>query len=451
MCGIFGGFAMDNVAQIDAVARRSRERGRDSWGIVNLNEMTKSVKGVGYPPIPARGPFLGYYRGTPVWEDSRTLDDVQPFRAGADLDEWTVVHNGTIANDKELWEELKFTGSAEWSHPAGRPTEVDSWIIAACLVEWGWETTIRKLKGSFAILAYSARQPRMIYWASNYKPLWMLSNGKGAYTFASQRSYFDNTYNPMKDPGPIELGPYQYGSLSDIGVLRSHSLYPVRKREYFRTLVVCSGGLDSSVVAWQHHQVGHQVNLLHFRYGCRAETKEVEAVYNMASAVGGRVIELPTNFFEQHAQSVLTDAQGVISGGEAGAEFANEWVPARNTVMLALALAYAEANDYDCIALGSNQEESGAFPDNEQEFVNKWRELAPYALKAYKHVTFSDPLAGLMKHDIVEFGHKLNMPFELTWSCYHGEEIHCGDCGPCSMRRKAFEMAGVTDPTEYAK
>jgi len=158
-------------------------------------------------------------------------------------------------------------------------------------------------------------------------------------------------------------------------------------------------------------------------------------------------------------------------GGEAGAELAHEWVPARNTVMMSLALAVAEKHGYDNIALGSNMEEGGAYPDNEQEFINKLRALVPYAVAPYRNIQLLDPLGTLVKHEIVELGSEEGMPFELTWSCYEGESlpvetpsgaftdisptgpvriVHCGTCGPCAMRRRAFQMAGVEDPTEYA-
>jgi 7-cyano-7-deazaguanine synthase len=118
---------------------------------------------------------------------------------------------------------------------------------------------------------------------------------------------------------------------------------------------------------------------------------------------------------------------------------------------MAMAVAYAERWQYDAIATGINQEESGAYPDNEQEWLNKWRALMPYAVKANCEISLLDPFGGFMKKDIVRIGAKFGMPFELTWSCYHDGEVHCGNCGPCSMRRRAFQMVDVPDPTEYAQ
>lgn len=147
--------------------------------------------------------------------------------------------------------------------------------------------------------------------------------------------------------------------------------------------------------------------------------------------------------------SLLTN--GNIASGEAGAEFAHEWCPARNLVLASLATAMAEAHGYTAIALGNNLEESGAYPDNEQAFIHALNTVMPNAVADGKHVRFIQPVGNLMKHQIVSLGLKVNAPLHLTWSCYKDGPKHCGDCGPCYMRRKAFTMNNATDPVEYAQ
>src|SRR5690606_36813554 len=120
------------------------------------------------------------------------------------------------------------------------------------------------------------------------------------------------------------------------------------------------GRLDSGTVAWAHHASGDEVHLLHLEYGARSEEEEVRAVTALAERIGTKPLFIKTDFFQQFADSVLTNPDLSINrtgGGEAGAELAHEWVPARNTVMLALALAVAERHGFDVIALGSNMEE----------------------------------------------------------------------------------------------
>jgi len=138
-----------------------------------------------------------------------------------------------------------------------------------------------------------------------------------------------------------------------------------------------------------------------------------------------------------------------IADGIAGAEYAHEWVPARNLVMLSTAVAYAEAHNYGYIYLGTNLEEASVYPDNEEQFILDFNNLLYGAVQNGVKIEIKTPLGGLMKHEIVLFGLECNAPFHLTWSCYKGGEKHCGKCGPCFMRRTAFERNGLVDPVEY--
>ena len=497
MCSIIGGFTEpSNLEELKELFEVSKERGNDAWGLWAkvrgvpdpYNERSTGHGGqlIAYDDLPFDVPgdpepdwqeltfgestFLGCLRGEPTteWEGNTTEKDIQPFTVG----KWTVVHNGTIANDQELWELLdtRLVGEVVEldNGSVDRPTHVDTWIIAAVFNEKGFEEGLKCLMGSFALLAVHADQPDVIYYAANYKPLWVLGDADSRTVFfASQESYLKRLAgDPLHGPSPQQIKPYTYGAISREGVQTEFgSLYPVRHpHTRRRALIVCSGGLDSSVVAWHHAiALGDDVTLLHLKYQAKAELNEEASIRMLAAKINQRlglpvdngigVVFLQTDFFQQHATSALTDPFKDIVQGVAGAEFAHEWVPARNAVMMALAMAYAEAHDFDVIAIGSNQEEScGGYPDNEQEFVNRLRDLAPMAVKPYHQLEFSDPLGGLMKHEIVQKGVAEGMPFEVTWSCYlHDYDgKHCGKCGPCIMRQRAFQMAGAKDPTLYA-
>jgi 7-cyano-7-deazaguanine synthase len=161
------------------------------------------------------------------------------------------------------------------------------------------------------------------------------------------------------------------------------------------------------------------------------------------------VLFLETDFFRQWTPSALTDPEVKIHkerGGEAGAEFAHEWVAARNFNFLAQATGIAEAHGYPFIALGVNLEEAGAYPDNEGIFGIRINEVLPYAVGPYQRVRLLQPFAGYMKHHIVRDGLAAGMPYALTWSCYESGAVHCGSCGPCMMRKTAFAMNGAADP-----
>ena len=486
MCSVIGGTLRDAgdrrelVPRIKHLLLSSEERGRDSFGFaiqtVNPFTLTRGSELYRYKEgfndhakeaalntlilSTPQKTFVGNFRGEPTteWVEEKSDEDVQPFVSPDGT--WFFSHNGTIANDKEILD------------GATPPTRIDSYAIGVALQRYGFIKTVREiLKGSFALVAYKIGDDSL-YYATNYKPMYALAVDAGVLV-ASQESYLltgDDEGN-LRSPKIQRIKPYTYGMFRSDGLYSSSTLLPKPAKR--RTLVVCSGGLDSGVVAWHHHCMGDEVALFHLQYNAKAEGPEVEAVKALAAYMDVPAFFVRTDFFSEFASSALTDANVAINtskGGEAGAEFAHEWVPARNTVLLALATAYAEKHGYNIVALGSNMEEGGAYPDNEMEFINRWRDMAPFAVGPYTSMDYADPCGPLVKHEIVELGAGQNMPFELTWSCYEGEEVfgtrpvkkygseltstselmHCGQCGPCAMRRKAFQMAGVEDPTFYA-
>lgn len=452
-CAVFAAVSLDadppTAATLGRTFRFCAERGRDSWGLEVLGHGgdLRRLSSVGGRPAPEEVPLdgpstvIGNRRAEPTteWVPDKREADIQPFQS----ERWLYTHNGTISNDGHLRRTYGLT----------TPTPIDTAVIGPLLDLVGFPATVRLLEGSFALLAVDRARPDRVHFACNYKPLWFLGSRSGRLLqFASQERFLEPTgFDPLHSPAPRQVPPYSIGTAGLDGISWT-SLYPAPPPRR-RVLVVCSGGLDSATVAWKHHRDGDEVSLFHLRYGARAEEPEVRAVAELGRRMGlpaDRVLCIATDFFRSQARSVLTDPDAEITtarGGEAGAEFGHEWVPARNTVMLALAMAYAEAHGFDTIALGNNLEESGGgYPDNEEEFINKVQQLAPYALRPYHQVTVSQPVATLMKHEIVRLGLSLEMPFEVTWSCYQGGERHCGECGPCFMRRRAFEMNGAVDP-----
>jgi hypothetical protein len=140
--------------------------------------------------------------------------------------------------------------------------------------------------------------------------------------------------------------------------IRNWSIKPKNNR---KALVVCSGGLDSTVVATKAIRDGYDVALLHFLYGCRAEEKEKAAIMAIANRLGCRYEFVSTSVFtETIGGSPLTNtATTKFADGISGSEFAHEWVPARNLIMLSVATGIAESHGFDTIMLGNNLEESG--------------------------------------------------------------------------------------------
>lgn len=453
-----GGRVRSNIAHIMAM---SRERGRDGFGwwynsLSHSNQHTGEFKN----PKPYLGAqlispytnlalkreldvfsFIGNMRAEPTTEyvAEKCLDDQQPYINGP----WSVVHNGTIANDQELR-----------THKLN--TTIDSAAIVESLTQHhdlfegsehsyaNFRHTVERLVGSYAILACHETKPSEIYVACNYRPVWYAETDEGVY-FASSSDYFPEYMVPQSIP-PYSTARFAlHGSTVQKEI---HTLYPKIEGRKPRSLVVASGGMDSTVAAQECLRMGHDVELMHFGYGCRAEDHEQESINAIAQAMRVGIKHFPIHLYDP-ADSRLLDKDSQIAGGEAGAEYAHEWVPARNLLMLSIATAVAEVNGYDYIVLGNNLEEAGAYPDNEPEFIRRFDALLPYAVGDGKRVQVLMPVGNLMKHEIVKMGHANGAPLHLTWSCYKSGEKHCGKCGPCFMRKTAFEINGLPEVIVY--
>jgi 7-cyano-7-deazaguanine synthase len=457
MCSIAGGiFLNDNARSILAPAiLASTERGRDSWGLhaMDAKGAASCLKRPGTPSKREVYDILSDARTvvcnlraepTTEWVE-KAPENIQPFTIG----DWTVAHNGTIANDKELKRYYSlYTG-----------TTVDSSIIAALLDHWtkdiglnpsaAVQMTLKDLRGSFSVAITHRAFPDILWLACNYKPLYLLEDPQDGWTlFGSQSKYFDEFTKPGMRYKLTRVAPYSLVTITPSGItFNKEALAPEKNH---KALVVCSGGLDSTVAAAKAIRDGYDVMLLHFVYGCLAGEKELDAVQAISDRLGVNYKAVDLRGIFHQVKSPLLDKQRKISPGEAGAEFAYEWVPARNLIMLSVATGIAESIGASTIMLGNNLEESGAYPDNEMEFVNLLNDVLPYAVAANKKVDIQMPVGNLMKHEIVKLGETIGAPLDLTWSCYSDGDKHCGSCGPCYMRKVAYQMNGLTDPMEYS-
>lgn len=453
MCAIIGCIAApsndtDEVERnLQTIFARSTERGRDGWGyrtaegMGRRHERHNSMYYFGnddpfFCNLFDGGTLIGNMRAEPTTEyvKDKLPEDQQPYKLG----KWCIVHNGTIANDAHLR-----TGALH--------TKIDSAAIVEQLcalddysndAESVFVCVIGRLQGSYAILATHDDHPGVIFAACNYRPIWFASDRKATY-FASSRSYFPDGFAPQMLP------PYSIWRFTSAGKYSLHA--PIaRQPSEERALVVCSGGLDSVVAATKMLREGHPVTLLHFRYGSRAEGPEEEAILAIGEALGVGVLFRNIDVYSPE-DSPLLQSDSEIAGGEEGAEFAHEWVPARNLLMLAMATAHAEAHGFSMVVLGNNLEEAGAYPDNEPEFIDRFNDLLPFAVGDGKRLRVVMPVGNLMKHEIVALGHQLGAPLHLTWSCYRAGLQHCGTCGPCYMRRTAFAINNLPEVITYEK
>ena len=209
-------------------------------------------------------------------------------------------------------------------------------------------------------------------------------------------------------------------------------------------LAVVSGGLDSAVLAY----LLERPVLVTFDYGQR-HVIEIEFAMQIA-----RSLDLPLSLVDISSVgsllsgSALTDDVEVPDGQYNEQDIAVTIVPNRNAIFLSVACGIAVAQGIDTVAIGVHAGDHAIYPDCRPAFVEQFECMVQLATE--KPLSISVPFIDKTKAEIIEIGQRLGVPFELTWSCYKGEELHCGVCGTCYERREAFEIAGVADPTIYA-
>jgi len=215
-------------------------------------------------------------------------------------------------------------------------------------------------------------------------------------------------------------------------------------------VVLLSGGLDSATVLAIAKQRGFRCYALSVNYGQR-HISELIAAENVASAnsVELKTIELNLRAF---GGSALTDDIDVPE--EEGEGIPVTYVPARNTIMLSLALAWAEVLGADDIFIGVNAVDYSGYPDCRPEFINAYEEMANLATKAGvvgNRLTIHTPLIDLSKAEIIQQGTDLGVDYSMTVSCYQADEAGraCGVCDSCRLRAAGFDAADVEDPTRY--
>lgn len=222
-------------------------------------------------------------------------------------------------------------------------------------------------------------------------------------------------------------------------------------------LVLLSGGLDSSTtLAVAQREDGCEARALTFAYGQR-HARELEAARAVAQSLGvrdHRVVELD---LRSVGGSALTDATADLPEGrtleEIGEGIPRTYVPARNTILLSHALAWAEVWEADAIYIGANARDYSGYPDCRPEYYDAFQEVARLGTKRGVEgdpPTIRYPLIEMTKGDIVRKAVALEVPLALTWSCYRGGAKACGACDACQLRLKGFREAGVEDPVPYA-
>ncbi len=220
-----------------------------------------------------------------------------------------------------------------------------------------------------------------------------------------------------------------------------------------RAVILLSGGLDSSTVLAAARAEGRECYALSVHYGQR-HAAEIAAARRIAAALGAREHRLASVDLGQFGGSALTDP-AIKVPETPSSEIPVTYVPARNTVLLALALAWAEVLAADEIHLGVNAVDYSGYPDCRPAFIEAFQQLAGLATKRGvegQPLRLVTPLMQLSKAGIIALGHSLQLDYSLTVSCYQAtdEGLACGRCDACRLRAEGFRQAGLADPTRYA-
>lgn len=216
-----------------------------------------------------------------------------------------------------------------------------------------------------------------------------------------------------------------------------------------KTIVICSGGLDSVSLAHIVARERELTRLVSFDYGQR-HLKELDYAALCANRLGvpHQIIDM-RGIGAALTGSALTDDIDVPDGHYEEESMRVTVVPNRNAIMLAVAFGVAAANNDQAVATAVHGGDHFIYPDCRPAFTESFNNMQKAALDGYADVVLYTPFVHATKADIVTEGARHNTPFADTWSCYKGGEMHCGRCGTCVERREAFHLAGVVDPTQY--
>lgn len=224
-----------------------------------------------------------------------------------------------------------------------------------------------------------------------------------------------------------------------------------------KAVVLLSGGLDSSAVLYQAKTDGCECYAISFDYQQRhrRELNSAAAIAHQASVVEHQVVKFDLRLW---GGSALTDNAIEVPQHRSISEMQDRipvtYVPARNTIFLSFALAYAETIGAERVYIGVNALDYSGYPDCRPDYIQAMQEVFRLGTKQGregKQISIFTPLINLKKTEIIQLGNTLGVPWQETWSCYAGDDVACGVCDSCQLRLAAFAELGLKDPLPYAQ
>ncbi len=217
-----------------------------------------------------------------------------------------------------------------------------------------------------------------------------------------------------------------------------------------KTILIYSGGMDSTVLLYLLLSQGFTVECLSVDYG-QKHKKELKCAKSICKKLSltQKVINLSSISYLLSSSSLIDSNKPIPEGHYEEETMKTTVVPNRNMILLSLATARAIDSKANTVSYAAHSGDHAIYPDCRESFAKSMD--AAMQLCDWKKITLNRPFVGMSKAEICKMGSNLEVPFKDTWSCYKGDTKHCGRCGTCIERREAFHLAGIDDPTSYAK
>jgi 7-cyano-7-deazaguanine synthase len=218
-----------------------------------------------------------------------------------------------------------------------------------------------------------------------------------------------------------------------------------------KSVVLLSGGMDSTLTAALAVRESTEIFALHLNYRHRTEKRELRAFRDVADALGikSRLV-VDIEFLREIGGSSLTDTNIEVSQADVtSSTIPTSYVPFRNGNFLSIAASWAEVIGAESIYIGAVEEDSSGYPDCRSIFFEAFEQAINLGTKPETKLRIVTPVIHLRKSEIVRRSIEVGAPLALTWSCYKSEDLACGECDSCALRLRGFREAGVEDPIEY--
>ncbi len=219
-----------------------------------------------------------------------------------------------------------------------------------------------------------------------------------------------------------------------------------------KAIVLMSGGMDSLVCAGLAVEKKHHLSFLHMNYGQKTSARERKSFDNIADfyhikTEDRKIIDM--TFLSQIGGSSLTDNSISVKTYQGDSNvIPDSYVPFRNSIILSLAVSWAEVVGATKLYIGANHEDSPGYPDCRPSYYEAFNKVIKEGTKA-SNIEIMTPVISMKKRDIVLKGQELKVPFALSWSCYKSSDKACGQCDSCALRLRGFKEAGINDPIDY--